>query len=232
MSNSNNLPPGVTLFCEPTLVPAMRALDAPSRSQIATPVSVLSAPAPLMLAQITRHTRNDVLFTLSAAMDQAVQARLVKPETRCDGFANTLVLAALAGSIQPPADAASLHQLLRQKRLAVTDATVASGLDGRAILQNNSLPQPGTLLGAANTVDVVFLLNSGAADIGLIYLTDVKAHPRLAVIAELAAAPQLVAYSAAVNAHAVSPRAQAFLSFLRAPATATTLRHAGLQVAA
>ena len=78
---ANNIPPGVTVFCDPTLRPAMRSLDPISRTQAGAPVSVLSAPAMSMLAQIQRHTRNDVLFTLSAAMDQAVQLQLVRPET-------------------------------------------------------------------------------------------------------------------------------------------------------
>ena len=63
-----------------------------------------------MLAQIQRHTRNDVLFTLSGAMDQAVQLRLVRPETRVDGFANQLVLACLAGSGVAAKDKAGLHE--------------------------------------------------------------------------------------------------------------------------
>ena len=56
--------------------------------QAGAPISVLSSPAMLMLAQLQRHTRNDVLITLSGAMDLAVELRLVRPETRVDGFAN------------------------------------------------------------------------------------------------------------------------------------------------
>jgi ABC-type molybdate transport system substrate-binding protein len=207
-------PPGVTVFCDPTLAPAIRSLDGAG----GFPVAPLSAPASLMLAQITRHTRNDVLFTLGTAMDQAIAAGLVLPATRIDGFANTLVLAGRRGG------AVAVGQAV----VAVTDPTPASGLDGRAVLAANGIVTR-AVAGAANTGDVAFLVTTGAADLGLVYLTDVRADPRLAVVMPLAAAPALVAYAAAVNAHAVSPNAHAFLDLLRG---AAALRAAGLTVPA
>lgn len=189
------MPSGVTVFCDPTLAPLMRSVGAPYE------VAVLSAPASLMLAQITRHTHNDVLFTLSDAMDQAVAQALVVPGTRADGFGNTLVLASLAGWRGKVAAA----------RVAVTDPTPAASLDGRAVLAANHF-SPAAVLGAANTGDVAFLVLTGAAELGLVYLTDVKAEPRLRVVQRLIGP---VAYSAAVNAHAYSPNAQGFISLLR-----------------
>jgi len=220
------IPPGVTVFCDPTLAPAFRALDGFG----GVPVAALSAPASLMLAQITRHTRDDVLFTLATAMDQAVAAKLVRPETRVDGFANTLVLAGLGDRVTPPASRAGLLAMLAIARVAVTDATAASGLDGRAVLASNGFLPP-NVMGAANTGDVMFLVTTGAADLGLMYLTDQKSDPRLTVIAKLTADPKLTTYAAAVNAKAVSPNALAFLNSLRGPAAAT-LRAAGMTVPA
>jgi molybdate transport system substrate-binding protein len=220
------MPAGVTVFCDPTLRPAFAALDGAGGMQVAA----LCAPAPLMLAQITRHTRDDVLFTLSTAMDQAVAAKLVRPETRVDGFCNALVLAGLADRTTAPANKVELASLLAMARVAVTDATIASGLDGRAVLDANNLLAP-RVLGAANTGDVAFLVTTGEADLGLMYMTDVKADPRLTVIATLNADPKLTNYAAAVNAKAVSPSALDFLHSLRGTAAAT-LRAAGLTVAA
>jgi len=205
-------PDGVTVFCDPTLAPAVRAVAAKAAYDVAS----LSAPAPLMIAQIIRHTHNDVLFTLSNAMDQAVAQALVVPATRADGFSNTLVLTALAG----------WSGSVSRARVAVTDATVASGLDGRAVLAANDLTT-GPVQGAANTADVAFLVTTGAADVGLVYLTDVKADPRLQVVATLRADPALVAYSAAVNAHAYSPHAATFVGLLKA--SQAILQTGGLQ---
>jgi molybdate transport system substrate-binding protein len=228
---ATTIPPGVTVFCDPTLRPAMRALDPISRAQAGAPVSVLSAPAMSMLAQLQRHTRNDVLITLSVAMDQAVQLQLVRPETRVDGFSNPLVLARLSARGTMPVAPAGLPALLAGAKLAVTDDTVASGLDGRAVLSANGLTPSGQIMGAATTTDVAFLITTGAADIGLVYLTDVKADPRLMVLAPLNADPALTIYSGAVNAKAVSPNAQAVLNVMRGTAGSTALRAAGLGVA-
>jgi molybdate transport system substrate-binding protein len=230
---ANTIPPGVTLFCDPTLRPALRQLDVISRRTAGAPVAVLSAPAASMLAQITRHTRNDVLFTLSAAMDQAVELKLVKPETRLDGFSNALVLAGLGDRVSKPANPAGMQAMLGQAVIALTDDTVASGLDGRAVLAANGLIQPaGKILGAANTGDVAFLVTTGVADLGLMYLTDVRADPRLSVIWTLQADPVLTNYAAAVNAASVSPNAQAFLNLLRGSDAGGSLRNAGLVVPA
>ncbi len=212
----------------------MRSLDRISRAQAGAPVSVLSAPAMLMLAQIQRHTRNDVLFTLSNAMDMAVQLQLVRPETRVDGFSNPLVLAAMSDRATAPAGTAGVLAMVAAARLAVTDDTAASGLDGRAVLDANGLTQAAgnRVMGAANTADVAFLVTTGAADLGLVYLTDVKADPRLAVMATLNADPKLTNYSGAVNANAVSPNARAVLTVMQSAAGSAVLRAAGLGVAA
>jgi ABC-type molybdate transport system substrate-binding protein len=191
-------PDGVTVFCDPTL----RAVVGRLGAQTAYEVAALCAPAPLMLAQITRHTRNDVLWTETGAMDQAVAQGLVVPGSRVDGFGNTLVLAARAG----------WKGSLATARTAVTDRTVVSGLDGRAVLAANHVAT-GPVQGVANTADVAFLVTTGAADVGLVYLTDVKADARLQVVRTLSFP---VRYSAAVNAHAASANAGAFMALLKA----------------
>jgi molybdate transport system substrate-binding protein len=221
------IPPGVTVFCDPPLRAAIRALDGISRA----PIAVLCAPAASMLAQLQRHTRNDVLFTLSSAMDMAVALQLVLPETRIDGFSNPLVLTAMRGRASA-ADQAGLAAMLASAKLAVTDDTVASGLDGRAILEQNGLTKAAgsRVMGAATTADVAFLVTTGAADIGLVYLTDVRADPRLMVLATLAADPVLTSVAGAVNAKAVSPNAQAVLNVMRGAKGSAALRNAGLTV--
>jgi molybdate transport system substrate-binding protein len=211
----------------------MRSLDRMSRAQSGARLSVLSAPAASMLAQIQRHTRSDVLFTLSNAMDLAVQLGLVRPESRIDGFSNVLVLAGLHDRTTAPADKTGLLTMIAERKLAVTDDTVASGLDGRAVLDRNGLTKAAgnRVMGAANTADVAFLITTAVVDVGLIYHTDVKADPRLTVLATLDADPVLTSYSGAVNTKAVSPNAQALLNVMRSPAGSATLRAAGLGIA-
>jgi ABC-type molybdate transport system substrate-binding protein len=228
------IPPGVTVFCDPTLKTAMRQLDPVSRRAAGAPVAVLCAPAASMLAQITRHTRNDVLFTLSTAMDEAVRMNLVNPKTRVDGFANTLVLAGLGDRMSAPGDLSGLLAMVSEATIAVTDATVVSGLDGRAMLDANGLTKAAgnRVWGAANTGDVAFLVTSSSVDLGLMYLTDIRADPRLTLIWTLQADPALTNYAAAVNAKAVSPNAQTFLNLLKGVEAGNMLRDAGLSVPA
>jgi ABC-type molybdate transport system substrate-binding protein len=181
-----------------------------------------------MVAQIIRHTRNDVLFTLNTSMDDAVAAGLVVPASRRGGFTNHLVLAARTGSVTPPGQP-GLQTLLAKARVAVTDNTPASDLDGRALLTANRLMAP-NIQGAANTGDVSYLVTTGAADIGLMYLTDVQADPRLAVLASLTAPPALTGYAAAVNAKAFSPNAQALINLMQSPNGIARLNAAGVKV--
>src|ERR1700733_4326004 len=99
---ANIIPPGVTVFCDPTLGPAMRSLDRISRAHAGAPVSGVSAPAMTMLEQLQRHTRNDVLFTLSSAMDLAMNLGLVRPETGVTAFLTPWGLEGLANGALIP----------------------------------------------------------------------------------------------------------------------------------
>jgi molybdate transport system substrate-binding protein len=215
----------VTVFCDPTLKPAMLGLSGLGGFS----VYPLCAPGPAMVAQLIRHTRNDVLFTLVSTMDDAATAGLVIPGSRSGGFTNKLVLAGLQSGFPTPPAQPALQGLLAKARVAVTDNTPASYLDGRAILAANNLTAP-NIQGAANTGDVAFLVATGVADIGLMYLTDVRADPRLTVLASLAAPPALTAYAAAVNAHAFSANAQVFINVLRSPSGIARLSTAGVKV--
>jgi ABC-type molybdate transport system substrate-binding protein len=220
---------GVTIFCDPALRPALEALAPLAGMQ----VGILSAPPPAMLEQIRRRTRDDVLVTLSTAMDQAAAQNFIDPTTRIDGFSNPLVLATLAGcatkltaKINPPSNAAGL-------RIAVTDATIISGLDGKALLAANGFPLgANTIIGAASTQDALFLLLGGEADAALIYRTDAKSNAGIASLSTLQAGPALTAISAAVNAKSTSPGAKSLLTLMRSQAGAAALAAAGLEIAA
>lgn len=221
MANSGD----VTVFCDPTLKSAMLSLSGLGGFNIYP----LCAPGPLMVAQIIRHTRNDVLFTLDTVMDDAVAAKLVVLASRRGGFSNNLVLASLRRASRGPLDQPGLQSLLTKAQVAVTDDTPASNLDGRAILAANNLTAP-NIQGAANTGDVAFLLTTGAADVGLIYQTDVLADPRLTILATLTAPPTVTNYAAAVNASAFSPNAQALINLMQSPNGIARLNTAGVKV--
>ena len=172
-------------------------------------------------------------MTLSDAMDDAVRRKLVKSETRFDGWRNRLVFAARAGDVSPVSaiDPDSLTHLLGNDRIAVTDPTVAAAFDGRAVLDRLGLTSTasGKVAGAANTGDVAFMVKTGVARLGLLYLTDVRADPALAVAATLDPTVASLTYSSAVSEKGKSPNSQAFLKFLRTAPAAELLRAQGLE---
>lgn len=220
MTADPNAPAGVTVFCDPPLRPAIKAL-APLAG---VPIAVLSAPAPAMVEQIRRHTRDDVLVTISTVMDRAAGLNFIDPTSRIDGLSNPLVLAALAGRFTGAA-------LPPGARVAVTDNTAISGLDGGAVLAANGYKML-RLSGVASTADAAFCLANGMVDAAVVYQTDARAEPGVEILAVLKSDPALTRFSAAVNARAVSPTAAGLLNLMRAPAGAAALQAAGLEIAA
>jgi molybdate transport system substrate-binding protein len=105
-------------------------------------------------------------------------------------------------------------------------------LDGRAMLAAMGL-QPAAILGAVDTRDVAFLLATGAAKAGLLYLTEVRADTRLDVVAEVPAdASPPISVGAALSHGASRPNPGAFLAFLGTPEATRLLRVNGLEAAA
>ena len=87
----------------------------------------------------------------------------------------------------------------------------------------------GKVVGAANAGDVAFLVKTGVARLGVLYLTDVRADPALAVTATLDPTVASLTYSSAMSEKGKSPNSQAFLKFLRTPPAAQLLRAQGLE---
>lgn len=231
---ADDAPLDIGVACEPPVQAAMRAVAEPFSDRTHTPMVVLAAPAGLIVAQVKRHTRTDVLILPSDAMDEASRHGLIRPETRRHLAQNPLVFAARHGFGQAPADADALLRQLGEGWLAATDPTSAATFDGTAALDRLGLLQPlaGRLMGAANAGDVAFLLRSGAARFGLLPRSAVQADPNL-VVALVTNRSDLPPdrIEMALNHAAQSPRAKAFLDFLATPEAAAHLRAAGLETA-
>jgi len=216
--------PDVAVFCDAALAPCIRALGV----AFPAPVHVFSAPPPLMLAQIARETQTDLLITLASAMDESVRLGLVVPETRYDGWQTQLVFAAAARS--GPVGLSELPHFLADSKLAVTDPTDAATFDGYVVIERLNLPASVTsrLTGAANTDDIVYLVETGGARLGLVHLTDVKTRPSLRVFATLDLEP--VRYAAAAAKDAKSQNTRNFLAYLQKQAVQDRLQSFGLGV--
>ncbi len=222
--------PDVVVYCEPPLRHAMEHVGALFRARTRVPVRVFTAPGPLNLAQLSHGVRDDVLISRFAEMDAAARQDLIDPETRIDGWLNRLVLAGRSGQ----AHEGTISELLKSGTVAVTDPTVISGLDGSSViaLLGRDVATADREVGAADTADVAFLVTSGSARTGLVYLTDVRADPALSVTGQVPpdAGPP-IAYAAALSRKALSRNSRAFLDFLRSPEAAAQLRGDGLEMA-
>jgi molybdate transport system substrate-binding protein len=213
--------PDVIVYGDPTLTHALRDVGARFTAQTSVPVHVFAAPPTLILAQLRHSVWNDVVVTLAPWMDQAEQAGVIEPGTRTGAWRTTLVLARAAG-VTPANDP-------EHDTIAITDPTPAATIDGPAVLAALGL-HPAHVQGVANTAEVGFLLDTGAAAQGLLHLTDVRADPKLSVAGPVAdtAYPPIV-YAAAISTLTHSPNAHAFLDYLRSPAATEVLRADGLE---
>lgn len=208
--------PDIILYADPALARPLHDVAARFTAQTGVPVHLFTAPPAIILAQLEHVVWNDVVVTLTPWMDQAEKAGVIQPGTRTGAWRTTLVIA------QPQAATAS-------DVVAVPDPTPAAAIDGPAVLAAAGL-HPAKLQGVANSANVVFLLETGAAGQGLLHLTEVRADPALKVAATLpdTAYPQ-IRYTAAISTLTHSPNARAFLDFLTSPAATETLQADGLE---
>ena len=167
----------------------------------------------LILPQLVRDIQNDIVVTQTAILAQAgIIAAPVRAQWR-----NPLVIAGRAGAATT--DGA----------FAVTDPSPASDIDGPALLARLAI-KPARTLGAVDTDEVAFLLTTGAAQAGLLYMTDVRADARLAAIRPVPAEAQPPPlYAAAVTRLARRPNPEDFVAFLTTKEAGDILAAAGLE---
>jgi molybdate transport system substrate-binding protein len=210
---------GLALNCDTTLAPALRQAAAAYRARTGVRVFVFATGPGLILPQLVRGIQNDIVVTQPAILDQAVQAGVVASAVPAQ-WRNPLVLAG-------PHGATELDRIV-----AAPDPSPASDIDGPGVLARIDIT-PSRILGAVDTDEVAFLLTTGAAQAGLLHMTDVRADQRLAVIRPVPAELQPpLRYAAAVTRLARRPNPEGFVGFLAAPEGAAILAAAGLEMPA
>ena len=226
-------PADLALLCEPTLATAMRLAASVYADRGNPRTAIFSAPPALLLAEIAHGVSDDLLVTTTGAMDSAIAQGLASAQTRADLWSNRVVLAGPAGRTTAFAagDGVALRHAFAGTGIAVPDPTDASTIDGPAVLARlglNDTPSQ-TIVGAADTAGVAYLIKTGAVGLGLLYLTDVRADPTLALACVLDASTAPAAtYSIALSAKTKNPHAPAFHALLRAPDLQPQLQSLGL----
>jgi molybdate transport system substrate-binding protein len=210
----------LALICDLTLGAPLRRVSSAFRASQGVRVHVFPTAPGLIVPQLTREVQIDIVMTGNSALDEAAQAGLLAATPRAGTWRNTLVVAEMADASGPA----------ESGKFAVSELPSASGIDGAAIVAQIGI-DPARIISAIDTTEVAFLLTTGAARTGLLYLTDVRADPRLRVVGAIKDQPPAL-WAAAITKGARRPDPAAFIAFLNAAGTRDLLSTAGLEVAA
>jgi molybdate transport system substrate-binding protein len=212
----------LAVSCDTTLAPALRALGAAYRARTNVRINVFATGPGLVLPQLQRQVQNDVVVTQDATLTQATQAGVIAQGAQAGPWRNRLVIAGLRRDLSLSADTP----------IAASDPSPAADLDGAAVLAAMGL-RYSAMLGAIDCNGVAFLITSGAAQAGLLHMTDVRADDRLVVLREVPdTAHPPIAYRAAVTTLSWRPDPAALIAFLASPEGSAVLARNGLETLA
>ena len=228
-------PAPLVVFAAASLKESLDAAGAAFHAAGGAPVQVSYAASPALARQIAQRAPADVFISADGDWMDWLGARgLIDPASRVDLLGNRLVLVGPAGAaaveLAPGTDLSPL--LGARGRLAVAmTGSVPAGKYARAALQSLgmwSALQP-RLAEAENVRAALLLVARGDAPLGVVYASDARAEPRVAVLATFPADshPPIV-YPAARVAASAHPQAQAFLDWLGTPAADAIVRAHGL----
>jgi ABC-type molybdate transport system substrate-binding protein len=206
----------LAVTCDTTLGSALRKAAAAYMAHTGIHVFVFPTGPGLILPQLIRNIQNDIVVTQTMILEQAVTAGVVSTAPSAQ-WRNQLVIAGRR-------DVAALDH-----SFAVADPSPASDVDGPAVLTRLDI-KPTHIVGAVDTDEVAFLLNIGAAQAGLLHLTDVRAGGDLAVIQTVPShvQPPLL-YAASVTRLSSRPDPDDFVTFLASKEGSAILFAAGLE---
>jgi molybdate transport system substrate-binding protein len=210
----------LALLCDRPLAPVLESLKVAFRAQSGVEIFFFPTSPALILPQLQREVQIDLVVTTQARLQEGVMLNVVAPNGGSRVWRNRLVVAGMRGA-DPRAGA-----------VAVPDAVPGWDIDSGAALAAAGV-KPARIIGGANTAEVWFLLISGAASAGLMHVTELRADPRLEMVASVpddAYAPIL--YAAAATPRPRRPHPEAFLAFVATPAAQPLLTASGLEVVA
>ncbi len=171
--------------------------------------------------QIAETAPADIFISADEAwMDDLAKKNLIKPDTRKDLAGNTLVMVAAVGSdikvdLKNPKDLATI---LGDEKIAVGDVkSVPAGKYAKAALEKLGLwttVEPHLAM-QENVRAALALVARGEAKLGIVYGSDVRAEPKVHVVADFPdSSHSPILYPAAVIAASTNMDAPDFLDFL------------------
>jgi molybdate transport system substrate-binding protein len=223
----------LTIFAAASLKNSLDAVAGAYREATGRRVAVSYGASSALAKQIEAGAPADIFLAADGDwMDHLQERNLIRPSSRRNLLGNRIVLVAPAAeasgvSLAPRSIAAALGG----GRLAIANVSaVPAGKYGKAALVALGLwPEAeGRLAQAENVRAALAFVARGEAPLGLVYETDAKAEPKVAVVARFpeTSHPPIV-YPVAVTASSASPDATPFLDSLRSPQSAALFAREG-----
>jgi len=222
------------VFAAASLKNALDAVAAQYQQGGGPKVTISYAASSALAKQIEGGAPADIFVSADLDwMDYLAKRNLIKPDTRSNLLGNSIVLVA-------PADSAAsvkiekgfaLASLLGNGKLAMANTeSVPAGKYGKAALQALGVwPSVQDRIAQAENVRAALLLVArGEAPLGIVYLTDAAAEPKVKVVGTFPddTHPPIV-YPIAVTASSTNPDAQAFVAYAKSPAAGAVFEKQG-----
>jgi len=227
-------PAQVTVFAAASLKNALDAVAAEFQRDTGGSVAISYGASSTLARQIEQGAPADLFISADLDwMDYLAERNLIHRETRHNLLRNRIVLVAPAPIAAPlELKQGALAQALgADGRIAMANvAAVPAGKYGRAALEHLGLWSEVSerLAQAENVRFALAFVSRGEAPLGIIYETDARADPKVAVVArfpETSHPP--ITYPVAVTRASAGPVALRFLQALRKPAAAAIFAREG-----
>lgn len=230
-------PSGPTIFAAASLKNALDDIGAAWGREGKPPVRVSLAASNTLAKQIEQGAPADLFFSADLDwMDYLARKSLIRPQSRINLLANSIVLIAPKDATVSLAvgQGMDLARALGGGRLAMGNVdAVPAGKYGKAALEKlGAWEGVRDRIAQAESVRAALLLVSrGEAPLGIVYATDAAADPNVKVVGTFpeGSHPPIV-YPVAVLKDSGNPDAGAFLDFLRGPVAAAAFRRQGFSI--
>jgi molybdate transport system substrate-binding protein len=223
----------VTVFAAASLKNALDTIVSGYAKRTGATVSVSYAGSSTLAKQIEQGAPAEVFISADQDwMDYLQEHDLIRPETRRNLLGNRIVMVAPKDTAKPvELTSIALARVLGGGRLAIAATTsVPAGKYGRAALEKLGLWKDvsGHLAEAENVRAALAFVSRGEAPLGLVYETDARADPNVAVVARFpeTSHPPII-YPAALTKDAKGDKPKRFLEALRSADSARIFAHEG-----
>lgn len=228
---------GPTVFAAASLKNALDEIDTVWTARTGKTVTVSYAASSALVKQIEAGAPADIFISADIPwMIHADAKGLIRPGSRVDLLGNSLVLIAPAAAAETIAliPGVALAAKIGDGKIATGDiAVVPAGKYAKAALEKLGIwadIEP-KIAGTESVRAALALVARGEAKYGIVYASDARVEPKVAVVGTFPADshPPIV-YPAAITKDSTSPDAAALLDFLAGPEAAKIFEAHGFSV--